>query len=148
MSRERTILLILVLLAILTVGAWALSTVRTSSSSTETESPEPSATFTPSVTIDLPLALHHKVEGKTHTYRGSVWVPSVCDSLASGILARDMNPSHITIEVSINRTECATAEKTQTDFSVSFSGTGTESPVIDAVTFNEMEVPFTVTDDK
>ena len=152
MKREKAALLIIVLLGILTIGAWEVSVTHTtpgnSQNSAATAIPETTKGLSNPVTIDLPLVLHAKVQGHTYTYSGSLWLPNTCDTLSNGTSVQGMNPSHITIKLEVDSAACAAPEKTSADFSVSFTSASAKAPVIDAVTFNGMEIPYTLAEAK
>jgi hypothetical protein len=151
-KREKVALLIVILLAILTVGAWEVSVVHStrqnSQNSTASALPEATQGLSNPVTIDLPLVLHSKVQGHAYTYSGSLWLPNTCDALSNGTSVQGMNPSHITIKLAVESAQCPTSEKTSADFSVSFMSGSAKAPVIDAVTFNGMEIPYTLAEAK
>lgn len=149
MGRNKVLIVVIVFLGVFIFGAWQLLMLRTKQQASAT-SLDASASQAPStlVTIDLPLILHHRAQGATHTYTGSVWLPNACDALSDGLSAQGVRPSHITIHLSIDGMTCPSATKTQADFSVSFAGADTKAPIIDAVTFNGMEIPYTLVEDK
>jgi hypothetical protein len=151
-KREKAVLLIIILLAILTVGAWEVSvahgTPQNSQNSAASAMPEATNDLSNPVTIDLPLVVHSKVQGHTYTYGGNLWLPNTCDVLSNGMSVQGMDPSHITIKLSVESAQCPTSEKTSADFSVSFTSTSGKAPIVDAVTFNGMEIPYTLAEAK
>ncbi len=136
MGQKKVAVLILALLAILVFGAWQLLALQSKGQ------------VAAAITIDIPLILHHKIQGSTHMYDGIVSLASSCDTLSNGISTEGVDPAHIKIHVSAGSVVCADAIKTQADFSVSFTGSGTTTPVIDAVIFNGMEIPHTLVEDQ
>lgn len=147
-GRQKTTVLVIVLLALLALGAWKFLALRSKQPSAAA-SANTSASSTPSlIAIDLPLMVHHVKKDASHTYSGSVWLPNACDALSSGMSTQGVNPSHLTIQLSADVTACPANTKTETDFSVSFSDSGTKAPVIDAVTFNGLQIPYTLVEDK
>ncbi|MBY0473022.1 hypothetical protein K2Q00_01915 [Patescibacteria group bacterium] len=135
MRQRKAALLILVLLAILVLGAWGLLTLQTKQQAPTT------------VTIDLPLILHHSVRDGVHSYSGTISLPNACNTLSNGISTKGVDPSHLTIQLSEGSVPCPSAVKTAVEFLVSFTD-GRTAPVVDAVTFNGMEVPFTLTENQ
>ncbi|MBY0294170.1 hypothetical protein K2Q08_02465 [Patescibacteria group bacterium] len=149
MERRKASLLILLLLAILSVGAWQLFRIQSkqdiAAASIEVSTQQVQKNTL--VSIDLPLELRHSVKGGVHTYSGTISLPNACDVIASGIQTQGVNPTHLRIQLASEKMPCHTESETQNDFSVSFSG-GTRPPVLDAVIFNGMELPYTVLEDK
>lgn len=131
MRQRKTVILVVALLALLVFGAWQLSMLRTKQQASAL------------VAVDLPIILHHVVQGGVHSYSGAVSLPNACDTLSNGISTQGVNPSHITIHLSQGSVPCSTATKTQAGFMVSFSGAG-EAPIVDAVILNGMEIPYTL----
>ncbi|OGC88500.1 hypothetical protein A2419_02035 [Candidatus Adlerbacteria bacterium RIFOXYC1_FULL_48_26] len=131
MGQRKAALLIVALLAVLVFGAWSLSTL------------QPTQQASVAVAIDLPLILRHSVKDGVHSYSGSISLPNACNTLSNGVATRGAGPSHLTVQLSQENVPCQTAVKTPADFLVSFTDGG-EAPIVDAVTFNGMEIPFTI----
>ncbi len=152
MKREKVALLIIVLLGILTVGAWEVSVVHSTrqnpQNSAASAMPEAHQDLSNPVTIDLPLVLHSKLQGHKYTYSGSLWLPNTCDALSNGTSVQGTNPSHITIKLAVESAQCPTSQKTSADFAVSFTSTSEKAPIVDAVTFNGIEIPYTLAEAK
>lgn len=150
MRKEKLALVTILLLAILTVGVWEVSTIHTDAQQDAAagSAPQASQTKPRPVAIDLPLALHSAVKGKSYSYSGAISVPSPCDSVSSGISLQGANPSHVTINLSVTSEQCPVSTTTRAEFSVSLTSTSAKAPIVDAVTFDGMEIPYTLSDAK
>lgn len=138
MEQRKVAILIILLLAILTVGAWQFSLLCI----------QDSAPASASVAIDLPLTIHHSATDGTHTYNGSIQLPNSCNELSSGMLTQGLNPPHIIIQLSSNTVACSDATKIETEFALSYTGGDAKKPLLDAVTFNGLEIPYTLVEDR
>lgn len=149
MERRKASLLILLLLAILSIGAWQLFRMQSkqeiAAASVEVSTKQAQENML--ISINLPVELHHTLKENVHTYSGTISLPNACDTIASGMQTQGINPAHIRIQLSSEKIPCQTEVETRNDFSVSFSG-GKQAPILDAVVFNGMELPYTVLEDK
>lgn len=136
MGHRNAAVLTVALLAVLILGAWGLFMLNTKQQASA------------AIVIDLPLILHRAEKDGAHSYSGSIFLPSACDTLSNGISTQGVNPAHITIRLSADRVACKTAAKTESEFLVSLTNSDEMPPIVDAVTFNGLEIPYTLVEDK
>jgi len=96
--------------------------------------------------IPASLTLQHIVVGPTNTYAGSMTIPMPCDLLVGGFTTDEETPTHVVLNLKhvSGSSGCTTPTSTRT-FSASFAAPDQKlPPVLDAVTVDGKNVPFTL----
>lgn len=127
MSKRRSTIVLLLLLLALLVGWWAIPTQNTSNTA-----PLLPILLPPPVNASGQLTMQHSVQGKTHTYSGSIPLKP-CESLSNGVEVSGGNPLQVRISFVILAAPICNATTTSPGaFSVSVVDTEDKAPLVSA----------------
>ena len=98
-----------------------------------------------------PIIVHYSVDKNTHTYSGTLMLPSSCDTLGTGVTTSGSEPIHISILLSVLRStsNCHEGPGDAEPFSVSISSKAkSAAPLFDGVTVNSAITSSTLVETK
>lgn len=139
------VLVLVLLIALLIGGWWALAFFRTPASTAQNIPNEKSVPTATTSAFMLPIVVTHSSTKGVHSYTGSVTSSNACGIKSSGISISGTNPAHVTVLLEASSGECeAVATTSQSTFEVSFKTTGRADPILDSVVVDGHEVSHTL----
>jgi len=139
MTRQRGILVLIVLLMVLVSMFWVLQKYPLLA--------EPHINLEITPREPLPITIHHKKSQKNHEFTGELPV-RLCDSFSTEIQNKNSEQTEVTLAFVVTRPASCSGDVAPAPFTVMFSSSEGEVPKLAQVLMNHEPVRFVVVEDR